>query len=206
MRTDDRYATFAELTAHERAGEDYRQALRDRGSAIVVVAPHGGSIEPGTSELAQAIAGRTFSCYCFEGLKRAGNDALHITSTNFDAPGCCALLSRAQTVLTVHGCRGDAPIVYVGGRHTALKDRLTASLRKADVRAENAPPRHAGRRAANLCNRGRSGRGVQLELSQGLRERLFVGLTLAERRKTTPRFTALVDAVRTVLLSIPLPR
>jgi phage replication-related protein YjqB (UPF0714/DUF867 family) len=53
---------------------------------VAVIAPHGGGIEPGTSELATAIAGDDFSLYLFEGLKSAGNGELHITSTNFDEP------------------------------------------------------------------------------------------------------------------------
>jgi phage replication-related protein YjqB (UPF0714/DUF867 family) len=93
----------------------------------------------------------------------------------------------------------------VGGRHGALKSRLIDRLNRAGFRAQNDNnSAHAGRLSTNLCNRGRAGRGVQLELTQGLRDQLFVGLARAEREQTTPIFTALVDAVRAVLRSYTL--
>ncbi|MGC9399851.1 MAG: poly-gamma-glutamate hydrolase family protein [Anaerolineae bacterium] len=194
------YRSFVELTAHEQVGEDYREIVRDRDSAIVVLAPHGGGIERGTSELAAAIAGDELSLYCFEGLKREANDVLHIASTCFDAPRCVALVARAQIAVSVHGCRGDETVVYVGGRHTSLKERLIVRLRHAGFQARNDATHHPGVFKANICNRGRLQRGIQLELPRGLRERLFVGLTRPQREQRTVDFTAFVDAVRAVLL------
>jgi phage replication-related protein YjqB (UPF0714/DUF867 family) len=46
--------------------------------ALAILAPHGGGIEPGTSELAEAVAGEGLSFYAFEGLKRSGNAVLHV--------------------------------------------------------------------------------------------------------------------------------
>ena len=49
----DRYASYVQLAESEREGQDYSVRVEgDRSSAILVLAPHGGSIEPGTSELA----------------------------------------------------------------------------------------------------------------------------------------------------------
>lgn len=197
-----RYTSFAELAAHERAGEDYREIVCDRESAVVVLAPHGNGIEPGTSELARAIAGDEFSFYCFEGLKEDDNDRLHITSTHFDAPRCVALVTRARTAVAVHGCQGNTPIVYIGGRHAALKARLMTSLRQATLRVKDAPLRHAGQRPGNICNRGQSGRGVQLELTHGLRSRMFTGLSHEERETRRSVFDTFVEAVRQVLLTL----
>jgi phage replication-related protein YjqB (UPF0714/DUF867 family) len=44
-----------------------------------VIAPDGGSIEPGTSEIALKIAGLDFSFYAFEGRRKQHNNCLHIT-------------------------------------------------------------------------------------------------------------------------------
>ena len=52
----DKYRTFAELAANE-SPESYRIVTTDRGSQVAVAALHGGAIEPGTSEIARAIAG-----------------------------------------------------------------------------------------------------------------------------------------------------
>lgn len=58
----DKYATKNELLAHERAGRDWRVQLRTQvpQRKVCVIATHGGGIEPGTSELADEIAGGRF--------------------------------------------------------------------------------------------------------------------------------------------------
>src|ERR1019366_7404121 len=76
------YPNFAALKQAEREGEDFDIVCRPRRSPVAVIAPHGGEIEPGTSEIAAAIAGDEFNLYCFEGCKPSGNIGLHITSAN----------------------------------------------------------------------------------------------------------------------------
>ena len=65
----DRYRRFADLAANECLGVDYRIRVEDRGTPFVILAPHGGWIEPGTSEIAEALAGTDLSFYAFEALK-----------------------------------------------------------------------------------------------------------------------------------------
>lgn len=62
--------------------QDYRVQVRpNAGSSISVIAPHGGSIEQYTSDIARAIAGADFNLYLFEKVRRSGNyAALHLTS------------------------------------------------------------------------------------------------------------------------------
>jgi len=167
----DKYRNFAELAAHEREDADYRIIVRSVPAAhISIVAPHGGGIERGTSELACAIAGRDFNLYLFEGLKPRGNfTSLHITSRHFDEPRCMDLLRRSKTILTVHGCMGMHHTMYLGGLDTSLKTLLARKLRATgmDIRLNDHPfPASDG---DNLCNRGFRGAGVQLELTAGLR-------------------------------------
>jgi len=70
--------------------------------------------------------------------------------------------------------------VWLGGRATDLRDRVGASLRKADFGAEpNA--RLPGMHEANICNRTRKGAGVQLELPRSLRRRLTSQSDLLDR-------------------------
>ena len=52
----DKYSSFAEMLKHETEGRDFTVSQEIRGSSVAIVAPHGGGIEPGTSELAAAIA------------------------------------------------------------------------------------------------------------------------------------------------------
>src|SRR5262249_61887052 len=99
----DTYRNFAALARKERSGIDYDVLVRRARTAFAIVAPHGGGIEAGTSELADAVAGATHSFYTFEGLKPSGNRDLHITSTRFDEPMCLSLIGASDVVVTLHG-------------------------------------------------------------------------------------------------------
>jgi phage replication-related protein YjqB (UPF0714/DUF867 family) len=209
MSLQDCYHGFAELARHAREGWDYRRVVEGRGGEIAIVVPHGGGIEPGTSEIARglagreiarAVAGREFGLYCFEGLRPEGNDELHIASHRFDEPTAVRLVARARVVVAVHGCAGVHQAVYVGGLDRHLRERLIAVLRQAGFEAERATGDLAGCYASNICNRGRSGRGVQLEITGGLRLVMFKGMKWHERQITTPVFDAFVDTVRGVLV------
>jgi phage replication-related protein YjqB (UPF0714/DUF867 family) len=70
MRYRDRYKNYEELCQHEQEGVDYRTCNQPRPAAVAIIAPHGGKIEPGTSEIAKAIAGSDYNLYLFEGIKR----------------------------------------------------------------------------------------------------------------------------------------
>ncbi len=167
----DTYLCFAELDVHERLGTDYRVRVLERPAApVVVIAPHGGGIEVGTSQLAARIARGRYSLFLFEGLKPPWqNRGLHITSHRFDHPKCVALVSRKPVTLAVHGCRGESRI-YVGGLDSELKALLTAKLSGAGFPATSDDHPYMGRNPLNICNRGSRGRGVQIELTRDFRE------------------------------------
>lgn len=171
----DRYSNFAELAANERSGVDYRIRVENRGTPIAIIAPHGGHIEPGTSEIAATIAGDTLSFYAFEALRAAGKrGSLHITSARFDEPQALALVGEAQKVVAIHGRAddGDPVMVKVGGLDTTLRDQIVSELTVAGFDAVVVQGRLAGRDSANICNRCATGAGVQLELPRTLRTQL----------------------------------
>jgi phage replication-related protein YjqB (UPF0714/DUF867 family) len=167
----DKYAGYAELALSEVSGRDYRVVAVERPeSPVVVVAPHGGGIEIGTSELARRIAGDEHSLFSFEGLKGYGeNRALHITSHRFDHPECVALVSRCQVALGIHGCRGESGI-YIGGLDVELKELLDRRLASAGFRTVTEGHSYLGVNPMNICNRGSRGRGAQLEFTRDLRD------------------------------------
>ncbi len=170
-RSVDRYPNYAALAANEIEGTDYRVTVSTRThSPVAILAPHGGSIERRTSAIATALAADDFNLYLFEGLDDAGTfDTLHITSHRFDEPRALELVAAADHVIAVHGCSGAAAQVMLGGRDEALIERLAGALDPlaVDVRTDDHP--YPGTHARNICNRGRLARGVQLELSDGLR-------------------------------------
>src|SRR6478752_512171 len=108
----DTYLSFAELDVHETHGTDYRVRMIERtGAAAVIIAPHGGGIEIGTSQMAARIARGRHSLFLFEGLKPPWqNRGLHITSHRFDHPLCLAMLARSEVVVAIHGCKGESQI------------------------------------------------------------------------------------------------
>ncbi len=167
----DTYFSFAELDVHETHGTDYRVRIVERpGAQVVVLAPHGGGIEIGTSPLAARIARGRHSLFLFEGLKPPWqNRGLHITSHRFDHPRCVAMVERSPVTLAVHGCRGESRI-YVGGLDADLKGLLAHKLSGAGfpVTSHNHP--YMGLNPLNICNRGSRGRGAQIELTRDLRE------------------------------------
>lgn len=168
----DRYRNFDELAASERSGITYRIRVIDRGTSAVILAPHGGWIEPGTSEIAEAIAGTDFSFYAFEALKNGFHANLHITSHRFDEPQALELVGGAQTAVAIHGRRNQGnEAVWLGGRSFRLRDAIGASLQKAGFDAEP-NERLLGLEPNNICNRTLTREGVQLELPRSMRRRL----------------------------------
>lgn len=191
------YSSFDRLQANEQEGVDYCIQQRRGDSGLLVTAPHGGGIEPGTGDIADAVAGREHAFYCFRGTKPSGNRILHIASNHFDEPLAERMLRAAQWVLAVHGCRGEAPAILVGGRDSDRGGKMIQALRKANFAARCCErPGLRGLDPNNLCNRGRSGAGVQLEISLGLRRLLFADLQARPTRKPTALFHRLVSVLR----------
>jgi phage replication-related protein YjqB (UPF0714/DUF867 family) len=165
------YGGFEDLCRAQRRGRDFEiHVRRRRASDIAVIAPHAGGTEDGTSEIARAIADDDLNLYLFEGLRPAHNyHALHLTSHLFDEPQCLELIAGCATVVAVHGCAGTEARVYLGGRDHALRDHLAAALRGGGVPAQTSGHRYPAARPDNVCNRGATGRGVQIELTHPLR-------------------------------------
>ena len=202
MASDHRHKSFAALYGSECEGVAYQRRLRVRKSALAVIAPHGGGIEPGTSEIAKAIAGFQFSYYTFDGLRQNNNRSLHITSILFDEPKCLQLVKHSEIVIAVHGCAGDEKVVHVGGLHAELKTRLIDSILRAGFDARVGEFHYAGRQLQNICNRGRSRQGIQFELSEALRRSMFKGLDRQNRRITTHVFWKFVTSVQEELVVV----
>lgn len=170
----DRYDSFATLAANETEGVHYRIRIARRPSPVAIVAPHGGLMERGTSEVAAAIAADRFSLYCFESLTiRASGEGLHITSTRFDEPKALRLIADSEVAIGVHGRKDgeDDASIWVGGLHAPLRDAIVDAVTQSGFKAKIVGKGHrlSGCDPANICNRGRCGAGVQLELPKTLR-------------------------------------
>ena len=174
MPHKDKYRSFEELRGYEERGA-YGIVAKDRTSDVLVLSPHGGGIEPGVSAIVKEIARDDLSFYLFEGRKKACNYAtLHITSSRFDEPRCLDMLGAAQSVVAIHGCAGDDPVVYLGGLDESLSQRIGTALSGAGYDARTGGHQFPGKNPRNVCNRGQQQAGVQLELTKALRDDLDI--------------------------------
>jgi phage replication-related protein YjqB (UPF0714/DUF867 family) len=171
----DTYKNFEELSRHEKEGIDYKVEIQDRASAWAVLAIHGGNIEPGTTEIARLIAGGTFSFYSFIGRKTMEGEsrALHITSSHFDEPQGLALVTKSEKVISIHGEGSAESFIMVGGRDSEMIEKMKEILKSNGFELREAPDNLNGDSEKNICNRCLSKKGMQLEISRGLRNTLL---------------------------------
>jgi len=196
----DRYENYDDLKRHEIKGEDYEILSRKGDSRIAVIAPHGGGIEPGTVDIADLLAGAEHTFYAFKGIKKIGNAVLHISSTKFDEPEGIAIAENAEIVVSIHGCNGKDDRVFIGGRNQNLKGKICYELKNAGFNSEvTAKEGLHGKHPENICNRCLSGEGVQLEITRGLREKMFDNLGRRSSRKRNKLLFKFVETLREVL-------
>ncbi|WP_018608177.1 poly-gamma-glutamate hydrolase family protein [Uliginosibacterium gangwonense] len=197
----DKYANFAQLVSSEPEGS-YRIALCQRGSAIALIAPHAGRIGVGISEICRSVAGKDLTYYLFEGCKPDNNADLHISSSRFDEPQGLEVAKSAQIVATIIHCRsGRELFINVGGLASQLVYTTTDILRRGGYAVgRHIKPALRGLDQGDICNRGSTGQGLQLELSHGLRRKLIADADEMERFSTVLRAAfrkhiALMDSV-----------
>ena len=168
----DTYQNFQNLSENQDLDIDFKiECILAENSKILVMAPHGGGIEPYTAPIVKEIAGNDFSYYIFKGIKKNGNSTLHITSHNFDEPTALKAVGLAKILLAVHGWNGDDKFVMVGGRNERLRRSLEDEFEENDYPIKEPHVHSQGRDPKNICNRVQGG-GAQLELSEGFRDML----------------------------------
>ena len=174
------YMSFKELVHREVEDQDYRIRIELRDPRVLIMAPHGGKIEPTTAEIAAAIAEDDYSFYCFEGLK-TDSRPLHIESHLFDEPRALQVVQKADVVITIHGqIDQKEEFVMVGGLNDSLRSEITRELEGAGFQTRVPTEGLMGTDSQNICNRGKLRRGVQLEVSRKVRDLLKTNLELLQ--------------------------
>jgi len=193
------YRDLSQLVLRNARGVDYEIGFYVRSEDILIVAIHGGGIEPLTSELAHAIAGEDYNLFEFRGIRASSNMKLHVSSLRFKEIRLRGLLDTTGTAISIHGFAGEGPIIGVGGGNQRLAKCIAEQLAESGFETQKARGRLAGRHPDNLVNRPRD-RGVQLELSRGLRDAMVEGGAASPARgdpdRRTEVFTRFVEAVR----------
>ena len=184
----DSLTSFADLAARYIEDRDFVVEVQQRPSSTAVVAIHGDPIERGVSRIARQIAGSDHNLYLLEGRLPALNyEHLHLASSRFDDPRCLELIATCDRVVTIHGCNGLEENVLLGGLDEALKALIAAALAEAGVPCQTDGHRFPGRQPANICNRGMTGHGVQIELTDPVREGRLEPLVIAAVRAALSR-------------------
>ncbi|WP_084503076.1 poly-gamma-glutamate hydrolase family protein [Desulfatirhabdium butyrativorans] len=196
----DIYANYQQLQRSEIINKDFRILWREGSSGIAILSIHGGEIEPGTTQLADMIAGWDHSFYTFQGIKPRGNLGLHITSNHFDEPIALEIVCISEIIVSIHGCKDEEPLVYVGGQDQEIGNLIRKELAEVGLPAvECVGMELSGENDRNICNLCGRGMGVQLEISRGLRMQMFRDLTPEGRTHRTEVFYRFVEAVRAAL-------
>jgi phage replication-related protein YjqB (UPF0714/DUF867 family) len=198
---------------------------KGRVTRTTIIAPHGGGIEFGTSELCLAVAGYhpatlevtppggvPYDYWMFEGIRSSDNSQLHVTSTHCDDGVALSLCAGSLNVLAQHGCTTkqagldeNAQAVLVGGRNALLKRALLLEFSEKEIWAIDAIDHGAinGDDQTNIANRTLLGMGGHLEITGPLRLAMFDKNTREDRKNTTTCvFWRFVEACRNAIAQI----
>lgn len=228
----DHYQSMSELYLHEVEGVNYnRRWYRHlwryethknypRENEIFIMAPHGGSIESGTSELALATAGftsdfdqhpattNTYDFFIFEGINSGKqNGRLHVTASHYNEKVANELVQNSIISLAFHGCTDEQPdestgegynACLIGGLDLTLMKLLEKALKKAHFKAYiTLQPTLNGDLTGNIINKNKRGAGAQFELTTSFRRSLYGVNTRSKRRTTTQaKFWLFVNTIR----------
>ncbi|SCT05620.1 poly-gamma-glutamate hydrolase family protein [Staphylococcus caeli] len=170
----DKYKSMTELEANTNENDDWEIETRDLEGDVIITAIHGGGIEPGTTELADWTAQKgNFDYFTFKGMRSKGNEELHVTSRHYDEPVLMEMIKPKSKAVALHGCVGETPIVYIGGKDQQLIQEMTHQFEQLDIKVDQAPERISGAHDDNIINCCQTGAGVQLELTAELRKMCF---------------------------------
>lgn len=198
---------------HEWSQMVEKQATDAPETQKIVMAIHGGGIEPGTSEIALAVAGYhpdtlvasvdnlgLHDFWLFEGVLSSGNSKLHVTASHYDEPIATELVQNVRRCISLHGCSDTEANgkIQIGGRDLELRDIVLEELNIAKIPAEITTNENLGGISLdNIANRTEILGGVQLEMGASYRSSLFGTNTQPQRKKTTKNeFWLLVGALR----------
>lgn len=187
----DSQVTHPTMTEDEaKLGSELIERLDDDGlhTALIAIAPHGGSIEPRTDQQAERVASRLaangVSSWRCKGWKDGGGafDRWHITSTDINEasfPRLASMIDRGFAhAVAFHGF--DEPEILIGGcAKAALKQEIKEAIERATtgsgiaVRIADPDEEFGGDDPRNVVNRLSVGgaNGIQIEQSLQARDR-----------------------------------
>ncbi|MDU3949843.1 MAG: poly-gamma-glutamate hydrolase family protein [Staphylococcus epidermidis] len=200
-RKTDKYQSMTQLEKETTEGVDWRKDTKNTGNQVLIVAPHGGSIEQGTTELTKALADKgNYDYYSFEGIRPKNNSELHVTSTHYDDPTLNQMIKNRTATVSIHGASGTEEIIYLGGPRSDLRNAIEKQLVGRGFTVKVPPEYLGGQNNKNFINREDNNTGVQLELTTALRKVFFKNGDTSTKNRTnkenwTPTMEAFINAL-----------
>lgn len=203
VKPTDTYRSMSELFAHTTEGKDWVKERSNRNSNVLIIAPHGGNIEKGTTDLTKLIADKgNYDYYAFNAIRDYKNNELHVTSTNYDDQDLINSNYNRDISIAIHGM-SDAQYyntVLVGGRNFRLMDLISQELKGLNYIVKEPTGYLAGRDKRNVVNFNKNGMGIQLEITRDIRKSFFKdGNDLAKARKDVNNWTPEMDNFATAI-------
>jgi len=175
-------------------GIDFNVNVISRNHPVLVLAIHGGGIEPFTSDIATAIAGDDFNFYEFKGIRPANNWELHIPSTEFKDERLDSLIDKCAIAVAIHGERSRQNKLEIGGLNLALQKLITRHITVNGFPVHEPRLGLGGANISNVVNRPKL-HGVQMEISRGLRKSMKESIVFSDINI----FRLFVSSVRTAI-------
>lgn len=203
----DKYFRFSEIVqSRPKSYEIFSKSFRNN---FLIFTPHGGGIEPGTTEICNWFAQNGISSYAFSAKGKQCKD-LHVTSTRFDEPRLLRMLARHKNCISFHGMTDYAKTkydadIFIGGLDKLLTNKLAHALVKArfSVAIAGKFPKSplTAYNLNNITNKCSSKKGVQIELSENIRKKFFKGNLKFKsgRERTTVEFEIFCRTIREII-------
>jgi len=205
----DKYKNFLDLKTHR--PKSFIISKKSSNNNFLIFTPHGGGIEPGTTEICKWFGEQSFSYYSLTGKGSKCNE-LHITSTRFDEPSLLKMLRLHLHSISFHGMsdsmkRKYNADIFLGGLNIELRNTLKKELKNKKYSVATSMEYPKSKLAAlnnkNITNKCANRGGVQIELSESLRGSFFSGNYKLQkgRRITTNNFSDFCALVKEVVNS-----
>ena len=203
VKPTDYYRSMTDLLHDTQEGKDWTKESTNRHSNVLIFAPHGGSIEKGTTELTKAIANKgNYDYYAFNGTRNKNNSQLHVTSTNYNDLDLINRNYNKDVSISVHGAGQSQGknTVLIGGRDEKLIQLISKELSTFKFNVQRSLGHLAGIDTNNVVNYNKKGQGVQLELTPDLRKSFFSnGDDSSKARKNEKNWTSTMDRFATAI-------
>lgn len=188
--------SILDIEQRAKRDKDYEIISWFRPKTPLVLAIHGGKIEVGSGELAEAVANKKWSLYHFKAIAAPDFDSkilqsgfLHLTSHKFNEPLLIEMAKKSKYCLSLHGFPAEKTKVdfCVGGGNEELRKKLVSKFNKEFPQLKTCElccPPYLGLHQSNVVNLCVN-KGVQIEMSPKVRKKIVESKSFKQKLSRT---------------------